>query len=51
MDKLKLTSAQASKIVQKAAEKKIDLLKLQTKWSILEPTLMSLVAEYEPMEK
>ena len=51
MNKLKLTSAQASKIVQKAAEKKIDLLKLQTKWSILEPTLMSLVAEYEPMEK
>ena len=51
MDKLKLTSAQASKIVQKAAEKKIDLLKLQTKWSILEPTLMSIVAEYEPTEK
>ena len=51
MDKLKLTTAQANKIVQKAAEKKIDLLKLQTKWSILEPTLMSLVAEYEPTEK
>ena len=51
MDKLKLTTAQANKIVQKAAEKKIDLLKLQTKWSILEPTLMSIVAEYEPMEK
>tara|TARA_Y100000356_G_scaffold54171_1_gene43659 strand:- start:104 stop:1318 length:1215 start_codon:yes stop_codon:yes gene_type:complete len=51
MDKLKLTTAQANKIVQKAAEKKIDLLKLQTKWSILEPTLMSIVAEYEPTEK
>ena len=51
MNKLKLTTAQANKIVQKAAEKKIDLLKLQTKWSILEPTLMSIVAEYEPMEK
>ena len=51
MDKLKLTTAQANKIVQKAAEKKIDLLKIQTKWSILEPTLMSIVAEYEPMEK
>ena len=51
MDKLKLTTAQANKIVQKAAEKKIDLLKLQTKWSILEPTLMSIIAEYEPMEK
>ena len=51
MDKLKLTTAQANKIVQKAAEKKIDLLKIQQKWSILAPTLMSIVAEYEPMEK
>ena len=51
MDKLKLTTAQANKIVQKAAEKKIDLLKIQQKWSILAPTVMSIVAEYEPMEK
>ena len=51
MDKLKLTTAQANKIVQKAAEKKIDLLKIQPKWSILAPTVMSIVAEYEPMEK
>ena len=51
MDKLKLTTAQANKIVQKVAEKKIDLLKIQQKWSILAPTLMSIVAEYEPMEK
>ena len=51
MDKLKLTHAQADRIVQKAAEKKIDLLKIQQKWSILAPTLMSLVAEYDPMEK
>ena len=51
MDKLKLTTAQANKIVQKAAEKKIDLLKIQQKWSILAPTLMSIVAEYEPTEK
>lgn len=51
MDKLKLTTAQANKIVQKAAEKKIDLFKIQQKWSILAPTLMSIVAEYEPMEK
>ena len=51
MDKLKLTTAQANKIVQRAAEKKIDLLKIQQKWSILAPTLMSIVAEYEPTEK
>ena len=51
MDKLKLTTAQANKIVQKAAEKKIDLLKIQQKWSILAPTLMSIIAEYEPTEK
>ena len=51
MDKLKLTTAQANKIVQKAAEKKIDLLKIQQKWSILAPTVMSIVAEYEPTEK
>ena len=51
MNKLKLTTAQANKIVQKAAEKKIDLLKIQQKWSILAPTVMSIVAEYEPMEK
>ena len=51
MDKLKLTTAQANKIVQRAAEKKIDLLKIQQKWSILAPTVMSIVAEYEPMEK
>jgi len=51
MDKLKLTTAQANKIVQKASEKKIDLLKIQQKWSILAPTVMSIIAEYEPMEK
>ena len=51
MDKLKLTTAQANKIVQKAAEKKIDLFKIQQKWSILAPTVMSIVAEYEPTEK
>jgi len=51
IEKLNLTTAQANKIVQKATEKKIDPLKLQTKWSVIEPTLMSLVAEYEPTEK
>ncbi len=48
MKKAKLTKHQADKIVQKAAEKGIDLVKLQTKWSILSPSLMALVAEYDP---
>ena len=48
MKKAKLTKHHADKIVQKAAEKGIDLVKLQTKWSILSPSLMALVAEYDP---
>ena len=36
---------------QRAAEKGIDLLKVQQKWSILGPSLMSLVAEYDPQER
>ena len=51
MGKLKLTHAQANKIVQKASEKGIDLIKMQSRWSILAPTLMSLVADYDPREK
>jgi hypothetical protein len=41
----------ATKLVQKAVEKNIDLLKIQQKWSMLAPTLTKLVAEYEPKEK
>jgi hypothetical protein len=51
MGKLKLTHAQANKIVQKASEKGIDLIKMQSRWSIIAPTLMSLVADYDPREK
>ena len=49
--KLKITHSKASKLVQKAAEKNIDILKIQQKWSMLAPMLIKLVAEYEPKEK
>ncbi len=48
MKKARLTKHQADKIVQRAASMGIDVLKLQTKWSILSPSLMALVAEYDP---
>ena len=51
MTKLKVTQNQAEKIITKAAERGIDLLMLQQKWSILGPHLMALVAEYNPQEK
>ena len=51
MDKLKITKLQADKIITKAAEKGIDVLKVQQRWSVLGPSLMSLVAEYNPQEK
>ena len=50
-NKLKITHTVATKLVQKAVEKNIDLLKIQQKWSMLAPTLIKLVAEYEPKEK
>jgi|TARA_R110002096_G_scaffold425339_2_gene633904 hypothetical protein len=50
-NKLKITHNVATKLVQKAVEKNIDLLKIQQKWSMLAPTLTKLVAEYEPKEK
>ena len=51
MSKLRISRGMAEKIIQKAAEKGIDLLKVQQKWSILGPSLMSLVAEYDPQER
>ena len=51
MDKLRISQEKATKLVQKAAEKGIDILKLQQKWSILAPSLIALVAEYDPREK
>jgi hypothetical protein len=50
MKKLHVTKQQADKIIMKAADKGIDLLKIQQKWSILGPSLMALVAEYDPQE-
>ena len=50
MNKLKISKLKAYKIIQKAAEKGIDVLKIQTRWSVLAPSLMSLVAEYDPQE-
>jgi hypothetical protein len=49
--KLKITHRKATKLIQKAAEKNIDILKIQQKWSMLAPELMKLVAHYEPKEK
>ena len=49
--KLKITHKKATQLIQKAAEKNIDILKIQQKWTMLAPTLMKLVAQYEPKEK
>jgi len=49
--KLKITHKKATQLIQKAAEKNIDILKIQQKWSMLAPALMKLVAHYEPKEK
>ena len=49
--KLKITHRKATKLIQKAAEKNIDILKIQQKWTMLAPMLTKLVAEYEPKEK
>ena len=49
--KLKITHKKATQLIQKAAEKNIDILKIQQKWTMLAPALMKLVAHYEPKEK
>ena len=49
--KLKITHKKATQLIQKAAEKNIDILKIQQKWTMLAPMLTKLVAEYEPKEK
>ena len=51
MKKLKISKHNADKIIQRAAEKGIDILKLQTQWSAIAPSLVSLVSEYRPQEK
>ena len=50
MKKLKISKHKADKIIQRAAEKGIDILKLQTQWSAIAPSLISLVSEYRPQE-
>ena len=51
MDKLKISKIKADKVVQRATEKGIDPLSIQMKWSILGPSLISLVSEYDPREE
>ena len=49
--KLNIAHSAAQKLVVKAQEKGIDPHKLQQKWAMLSPTLLSLVAEYKPEEQ
>ena len=49
--KLKIAHSVAQKLVIKAQEHGIDPHKLQQKWAILSPTLIRLVAEYEPKKQ
>ena len=49
--KLDIAHSAAQKLVIKAREKGINPLKLQQKWAMLSPTLISLVAEYKPKKQ
>jgi len=49
--KLDIAHSVAQKLVVKAQSKGINPLKLQQKWAMLSPTLLSLVAEYKPEEQ
>ena len=49
--KLNIAHSVAQKLVVKAQSKGINPLKLQQKWAMLSPTLLSLVAEYKPEEQ
>jgi len=48
--KLKITHSKATQLIHKAADRGIDVLKIQQKWTMLAPMLIKLVAEYEPKE-
>ena len=48
MDKLSIPKKVATKIVKVAAERGINPLKVQQSWSMLAPTLIALVSEYNP---
>ena len=49
--KLNLSKREADKIIQRAMEQGIDVLKIQQKFSMLAPTLTALVSEYKPERK
>ena len=49
--KLDIPLSVADKIIQRAAEKGIDILKIQSRWSMLGPSILALVSEYKPQEK
>lgn len=49
--KMKITKDTAWNIIRRAEEMGIDPVKIQSKWSILGPSLMNIVAEYKPEEK
>ena len=51
MKKLKISKLKADKIIQKATDKGIDILKLQTQWSAIAPSIVAIVSEYNPQEK
>ena len=48
MDKLGIPRNMATKVVKVAAERGINPLKVQQSWSMLAPTLIALVSEYNP---
>ena len=49
--KMKISKDTAWNIIRKAEEMGIDPVKIQSKWSILGPSLMNIVAEYKPEER
>ena len=49
--KMKISKDTAWNIIRRAEEMGIDPVKIQSKWSILGPSLMNIVAEYRPKEK
>ena len=49
--KMKITKDTAWNIIRRAEEMGLDPVKIQSRWSILGPSLMNIVAEYKPEEK
>jgi len=49
--KMKISKDTAWNIIRRAEEMGIDPVKIQSKWSILGPSLMNIVAEYKPEER